>query len=407
VNLLRDQLISCLKEIFPARFHSRIFLVGGSVRDLLIGRSGADLDLATALSPAEYGDCGFHLVSGRSTAPIWFRHIPELGTIEITPLSAVSDLTSDLTRRDFTVNAIALDMAGRLIDPLHGEPDLQQRLLRPSSSESFNYDPLRIFRALRFEADGWCLTADAKGLIRGRNWNELLLKKPVERFSREMLKALAARQPDIFFQRMLEFQVGTGFLPEIFRMPDIPAGPLIHHPEGDLFTHSRQVLMRVAEQSGNPLARFCSFLHDLGKLSTDPTRYPKHHGHDQAGFDPARSLCDRLRLPASYRTALAWTSRLHGTLNLWQELRDGTKIKTAEQALKSGLADILPLVAAADKEGGSVPPGWRDAVRIAGLSNNELGIETATLENLPVNKRSGYIFQKKVEQFKNRYLMCA
>jgi tRNA nucleotidyltransferase (CCA-adding enzyme) len=340
-------------------------------------------------------------VSGRSTAPIWIRHIPELGTVEVTPLRSALELTGDLSRRDFTINASALDMTGRLIDPLHGVSDLQQRLLRPCTSESFRNDPLRIFRALRFEADGWRLTADAEAQIREHAWDEQLYTTPVERFSREMLKALTTRQPDIFFKRMLELRIGTGFLPEIFRMPDIPAGPLIHHPEGDLFTHSCQVLQRVAERSSAPLARFCAFFHDLGKLSTAPALYPRHHGHDQAGFEPARSLCDRLRLPASYRSALAWTSRLHGTLNLWHELRDGTKIKTAEQALKAGLAEILPLVAAADKERGTGPCDWCAALKIAGLSTRELGIETATLENMPVKKRSGYIFQKRVEQFEN------
>jgi tRNA nucleotidyltransferase (CCA-adding enzyme) len=407
MNLLRCQLISRLKSIFPAQFHDRLFLVGGSVRDLLTGRSGADLDLAAALTAVEFGDCGFHLVSGRSTAPIWFRHIPELGSIEISPLSSASDLTGDLSRRDFTINAIALDMTGTIIDPLNGRSDLTQCQLRPCTPESFTNDPLRIFRALRFEADGWRLTANAEALIRGHAWDEHLRKTPIERFSREMIKALSARQPDIFFRRMLEFQVGKGFLPEIFRMPGIPAGPLIHHPEGDLFTHSCQVLQRLAGKTDDPLARFCAFFHDLGKLSTDPARYPKHHGHDQAGFEPARSFCDGLRLPVGYRTALAWTSRLHSTLNLWNELRDGTRIKTAERALKAGLAEILPLVAAADKEGGGEPSGWREALIISALSNGELGIESATMESLPVNKRSGFIFQKKVEQFRNRYLTYA
>jgi len=402
VNPHHEQLIGLLKDIFPKRLHDRIFLVGGSVRDLLIGRSGADLDLAAALTPAEYGDCGFHLVSGRSTSPIWFRHIPELGTVEVTPLRSVSELPENLSHRDFTINAIALDMDGHLLDPLDGQRDLQPRLLRPCTPDSFSDDPLRIFRALRFEANGWHLTSDAETLIRERAWDELLLRTPVERFSREMLKALAACQPDIFFRRMLAFNVGTNFLTEIFRMPDIPAGPPIHHPEGDLLTHSFQVLQRVVERSDDPLARFCALFHDLGKLSTDPSRYPKHHGHDQAGFEQARFLCDRLRLPASYRTALSWTSRLHGTLNLWHELRDGTKIKTAEQALKSRLAEILPLVAAADKQGACEPPGWRDAIATAALSPRELGIETATLENLPLKKRSGFIFQKKIEQFRSR-----
>ena len=394
------RLITCLKELFPPQFHDRVFLVGGSVRDLMVGRAGNDLDLSAALSPAEFTACGFHLVTGRSTSPIWFRHLPELGTVEVTPLTDCAELMTDLSRRDFTINAIAMDMTGILIDPLDGSRDLQQRLLRTCTPDSFGNDPLRIFRALRFEADGWRMTADCEALIRDHEWDAALLRIPVERFSHEMVKALGLNQPELFFRRMLELKVGRGFLPEIFCMPHIPAGPLIHHPEGDLFTHCCQVLQRVTARTDDPLTRFCSFFHDIGKLATDPAHYPEHHGHDQAGFEMARAFCDRLRLPACYRTALAWTSRLHGTLNLWDNLRDATRMRIAEQALKAGVSKILPLVSAADKADWIEHNGWRDAVRIAGMTTAELGIEATGLEKMPDSTRSGYILQKRVEQFR-------
>ncbi len=93
---------------------------------------------------------------------------------------------------------------------------------------------------------------------------------------------------------MLHHRIGEYYLPELFSMPNIPAGPLQYHPEGDLFTHSMQVMQRVAAKSPDPLARFCGFFHDLGKLSTDPTLYPKHHGHDngRAGYCSRDILAD-------------------------------------------------------------------------------------------------------------------
>jgi tRNA nucleotidyltransferase (CCA-adding enzyme) len=183
-------------------------------------------------------------------------------------------------------------------------------------------------------------------------------------------------------------------------MPLIPAGPLIHHPEGDLFSHSIQVLQRASDASSDPLTRFCAMFHDIGKLGTAPTLYPRHHGHDQAGFKMALECCMRLRLPAQYGTALAWISRLHGTFNLWDQLRDTTRIRMAGQALKAGITEILPLVAAADKTGGTEPAEWRKALRCADMSSVELGIDPQVLVRMQPSKRSDHILQKRVECFR-------
>ena len=391
-----------LKGLFPETCHNRIFLVGGSVRDLLLGRDNNDTDLAAALSGDELIPLGFRLVTGKSTAPIWFRHDPVFGKIEVTPLSDCSGLTADLERRDFTINALAMTLAGELIDPLGGRRDLEQRLLRACSPGSFLDDPLRIFRAFRFEADGWCMTAETGSLIREREWTQQLATIPVERFTREMLKALETSEPERFFHGMLDLQVGKDLLPELFRMPHIPAGPLTHHPEGDLFTHGIQVLQRVAERTDDPLARFCALFHDIGKLATDPATYPRHHGHEEAGIARAWAFCDRLRLATTFRTALAWTSKLHGTLNRWTELRDATRVRVAEQAVKADITDILPLVALADKAGGEEIKGWGDTVRIARMSATDLGIDVHYLERMPIGKRSDFILQKRVEMLRKQ-----
>jgi len=389
-----------LKGIFPADTHPRIFLVGGAVRDLLLGEGNTDIDLAAALTTEEFVALGFHLVQGRSTAAIWHRHVSGLATIEATPLADAAGLADDLRRRDFTINAMAMTLAGDLIDPLDGRIDLNRQLLRACSPQTFSADPLRIFRALRFEADGWETVLDTERLIRERDWSRTWKAIPIERFSRELLKAMQLKEPGKFFQRMLEFKAGEEYLPEIFCMTHIPAGPLIHHPEGDLFTHACQVLQRVAGVCNDPLTRFCAMFHDLGKLSTDPTLYPKHHGHDQAGFGMSLEFCRRLRLPAHYGKALAWVSRLHGTFNLWGQLRDSTRIRMADQALKGGIADILPLVSAADKAGGMEPGEWREALRIAGMSSADLGIDPQDLERMQPSRRTDYILQKKVERFR-------
>lgn len=389
-----------LGDLFPPACHGRVFLVGGCVRDHLLGRPSRDIDLVAAVDGAQLSAAGFRLVTGKSTAPIWFRHDDQVGVIELTPLTNLDALAFDLRRRDFTINSLAMDLQGNLHDPLGGQDDIRQGLVRPCSSDSFRNDPLRIFRAFRFQADGWQMTGECAGLIREQEWSDELTRIPMERFSREMLKACAAPKPERFFLAMLEYSVGAGFLPELFRMAQIPAGPPEHHPEGDLLTHSIQVLQRVARHCDDPLARFCAFFHDIGKLATDPACYPRHHGHDRAGAELSRELCTRLRLSSRYRGALAGVSRLHMTFSRWAELRDGTRVRTAEQAVKAGIVQILSLVSAADKPGWEEPDGWSRAVDVVRMTTGELGMDQRRLEEMPMDRRRDLIHLQRVNRYR-------
>lgn len=390
-----------MKQLFPEHLHERIFLVGGSVRDHLLGRQGKDIDLAAALSDDEFSNLNFKKITGKSTIPIWFRHDQNLGTIEVIQLKDSAALNEDLQRRDFSINAMAMSLSGQLLDPLNGKDDLTNNALSACYKNTFIDDPLRIFRAYRFEADGWSMSAETEALIRDKDWKQSLSGIPVERFSREMVKAFASLTPERFFQHMVELGTGEEFLPELFLMPSIPAGPLKYHPEGDLFTHSVEVLQRASEETDDPLTRFCAFFHDIGKLETNPSLYPRHHGHDQTGFTLAISFCDRLKLPASYRTALAWVSRLHTTINLWDQLRDSTKLRLAEQALKAGISDILPIVSNADKAGGFKPEEWHDTLRVASMTAIELGLCMEELAKVTETKRKDFILQKRIELFRS------
>jgi len=392
-----DAIIYKLKALFPQHLHERLFLVGGMVRDILLDVPCQDVDLAAAVPTEDLTALGFRLVESKSTPNIYFRYFHDLGKVEITWLPSLAALDDDLAQRDFCANAMAMTLEGQLHDPLHGRPDLAHRVLRTCSPSSLLNDPIRIFRALRFECEGWRLDAAAEETILTRNWGPDLEPIPIERFSQEMLKALAKPDPGRFFRRMVELQVGREQLPEIFDMASVPAGPLEHHPEGDLFRHSLLTLDRMAELSPEPAARFCALFHDLGKLATAPELYPKHHGHDRAGAELALPFCRRLRLPVTMQRALQSVCRLHNTANRWQELRDSTKIQLASDAIKGATTEILPLVVQADFA--EELAGWDRVLEVAALNSAQLGIDPKEFAGEP-EKLQQVIMQRRVERLR-------
>lgn len=395
-------IIDNLKRFFPERLHASIFMVGGMVRDILLGVDCQDVDLAASVSIMELESLGFRLVESKSTPNIYFRFHKPFGKIEVTWLPSLDALPEDLTRRDFTVNAMAMSLEGMPVDPLGGRQDLERRTLRCCTPSALSDDPLRILRAFRFECEGWRLDAEAEAIIGSREWSEDLRRIPVERFSQEMLKAIAKEDPCRFFTRMLEFGIGRNFLPELFRMAEIPAGPPQHHPEGDLFTHSMQVLERMARLTADPTARFCALFHDLGKLYTPAELHPKHYGHDTLGAEQVPAFCRRLRLPVALLRALQATNRLHNKANRWEELRDATKIRLALDAIKGGIQDFLPLQVAADFH--AKMPGWDEALAVAGLNAAQLGIDPALLggDSFAPEKLQQVVMQHRVAEFRRR-----
>lgn len=392
-----DSLIEKLQTFFPAELHPRVLLVGGMVRDIILGVPCQDVDLAAAASPSELTRLGFRLVESKSTPNIFFLFHKEFGKIEITRLDSLNELPEDLRRRDFTVNAMAMSLDGTLSDPLGGREDLEKRTLSCCSAASLTDDPARIFRALRFECEGWRLDADAEQMIRSHDWEPDFTAIPVERFSQEMLKALAKDDPSRFFYRMVDLKVGRTYLPEIFRMPEVPAGPLEHHPEGDLFTHAMESLQRMSQHSTDIKARFCALFHDLGKLSTPPDQYPRHHGHDYQGAKAAADFCRKLRMPSALQRALQATNRLHQKANRWSELRDSTRIQLALDAMKGGIDEILPLVVASDCRG--TMPGWEETLKVAKLNAAQLGIDPSLFADpsFPPENCQQLIMQRRVE----------
>lgn len=389
-----------LRELFPARLHSRLLLVGGSVRDSLSGLPIRDIDLISDIPENTLLSMHFRRVEGKTTDPILFKSDPVFGKIEITLLRKDQQLEDDLRRRDFRCNAVGMSLDGFITDPLGGVQDIHQRLLSPCGPTSLSHDPLRIFRAFRFASEGWEIGTELEAMISSGYWDEALGKIPVERFTREMIKALGGSSPELFFACMLNFGVGRCYLPELFMMQEIPAGPSAYHGDDTLLSHSLATLQRMAVMNGDTIARLAAFFHDIGKLSTSPELLPRHIGHDKAGVEMARQLAIRLRLTSVQRNALMAASRLHMTGARWVQLRDITKLKLVEHARKAGIAAFLPQLVAADHGKAHELAGWETLLQVASYPATSLGIDAAQLESMNDPDRSALIAQLRLKLFR-------
>lgn len=316
----------------------RILLVGGAVRNLLLGRPPGDKDFLVL----DAGEAEFRArfpsarKVGRAFPVYW------LGGSEFAFPRAAS-LEQDLAARDFTLNALALDSGGELFCHPQTLEDLRRRVLRPCSPSSLADDPLRVFRAARFLAQFPELTPhpDLLAAMEDAARTGLLANLSAERVGRELLKALAGQQPSRFTALLARTGCLEPWFAELARCRDVPAGPPPAH-DSDVFGHTLAVLDRLA---GDPLRAWMGLCHDLGKAATPPAQWPAHHGHDRAGAALARGLGARLRLSEEYLRAGETAALLHMTAARYPELRPGTRV---DLLLRAGdlLEPLLDLVRA-------------------------------------------------------------
>ncbi|PLK58675.1 multifunctional CCA tRNA nucleotidyl transferase/2'3'-cyclic phosphodiesterase/2'nucleotidase/phosphatase [Candidatus Palibaumannia cicadellinicola] len=224
-------------------------------------------------------------------------------------------LEEDLRRRDLTINAIACDEQGLLIDPYQGQRDISQRWLR-HVSEAFYEDPLRVLRVARFAAQlahlDFRIVPETLVMMQHMT-GELPLLSP-ERVWKETEKALATRDPQIYFKVLRDCGALEPLFPEVDALFGIPA-PAKWHPEIDTGIHTLMTVAIAARLSDNIAVRFASLCHDVGKGLTPPDKWPSHHGHGQAGVQLVESLCRRLRVPNSLRDLAKIVTEYHDLLH--------------------------------------------------------------------------------------------
>lgn len=323
----------------------KIYLVGGAVRDKLLGLEPQDRDwVVVGATPEEMLAKGFKPVG--KDFPV-FLH-PETGEeyalarterktgpgyhgFEFHASPEVT-LEEDLKRRDLTINAMAEDTEGNLIDPFGGREDLNLGRLR-HVSPAFAEDPVRILRVGRYAARygkwGFRVAHATNKLMRQMVENGEVDALVPERVWQELVRALGEESPARFFEVLRGCGALGRIFPELEALAGVPQ-PKHHHPEEDTFVHVMMVLTQAARLSPDTRVRFAALVHDLGKGTTPESEWPKHHAHEQRGVALVERLCQRLRCPKEYRDLALLVTRHHGVYHRAEELRPATFVKTLE-----------------------------------------------------------------------------
>ncbi len=317
----------------------KVYCVGGAVRDQLLGLPVRDRDWVVVGSTVEemvargFKPVGadfpvflhpetheeYALARTERKVAQGYKGFKVYASPEVT-------LEQDLLRRDFTINAIALDADGKLIDPLGGQADLGAGLLRHVSA-AFAEDPVRILRGARFAARfGFTFAPETLVLMRTMVDDGEVDALVAERVWQELARGLMEKHPSRFFTTLRECGALKKILPELDALFGVPQPPR-YHPEIDCGIHAMLVLDDTA-QHGYPLeVRFAALGHDLGKGSTPENILPRHIGHEMRSVEHLKDVCGRLRVPGDYRDLAMLVARHHGNVHRAGELRADTIVK--------------------------------------------------------------------------------
>jgi len=304
------------------------YLVGGAVRDALLGMPDADRDwVVVGSTPEAMVAAGFTPV-GKDFPVFLHPHTREEHALARTErktapgykgfvVHAAPDVTleQDLARRDLTINAIAQDEQGQLIDPHGGQRDLQAQLLR-HVTDAFREDPVRILRVARFAArwPDFAVAPDTQALMQDMVQAGEVDALVRERVWQELAKGLMATRPSRMLQVLRACGALARLLPEVDRLYGVPQ-PAEHHPEIDTGVHLEMVLDHSALIGATLEVRFAALCHDLGKGLTPADALPRHIGHEQRSVRLLHALAQRLHVPQSCHELAEVVAREHGHIH--------------------------------------------------------------------------------------------
>ena len=319
-----------------------IYLVGGAVRDELLGYPVAERDwVVVGARPEDLLDQGYQQVG--KDFPV-FLHPESKDEYALARTERKSGhgytgfavhydpavtLEEDLLRRDLTVNAMAMDDDGNIVDPYGGQADLAARILR-HVSEAFVEDPLRVLRTARFAARyahlDFAVAPETIALMADIVSQGELGHLSTERIWVEMERALAERNPEVFIQVLRDCGALEQLLPELEALFGVPQ-TAAHHPEIDTGVHTLMALQQAVKLSANTEVRFAVLLHDLGKGTTPQAEWPRHIAHEHRGLKLVKAACARLRTPNRHRELALQVCEYHTHCHRALELRGNTILK--------------------------------------------------------------------------------
>ena len=321
------------------------YLVGGGVRDRLLGIAGGDEDfvvvgatpqamLSAGFAPvgadfpvflhphskAEYALARTERKHGKGYKGFVFHAAPEV------------TLEEDLRRRDLTINAMAMDAAGEVLDYVGGRADLAAKTLR-HVSPAFAEDPLRVLRVARFAAalPDFSIADETMELMRQMVASGELAHLQRERLWQELARGLQAAKPSQMLRVLADCGALEKILPEVAALQGVPER-LDYHPEGETFLHTMMVVDAAAARGGDIAVCFAALLHDIGKAQTPAHILPSHHGHEKRSAELAAGVCERLRPPRAVAQLALLAAAEHGNIHKAHELRPGTLVDLLTRA---------------------------------------------------------------------------
>ena len=318
----------------------KIYKVGGAVRDALLGLPIKDTDyVVVGATPQAMLDAGYRPV-GKDFPVFLHPKTHDEYALARTERKTGSGykgfaihtdesvtLEEDLSRRDFTMNAIAKDGDGKLIDPHRGVADIQAKIIR-HVSDAFVEDPVRILRAARFAARfaDFTISDETLSLMRQMVQNGEVNALVSERVWQELSRGLMENKPSRMFEVLRECGALKVILPELDALWGVPQPPQ-HHPEIDTGVHVMMVIDYAAKQNFSLPVRFAALVHDLGKGTTPADILPRHIGHEERSVKLIKDVVARLRVPNDCKELAHIVAKFHGKLHAASKMRPDTLLK--------------------------------------------------------------------------------
>jgi len=393
-----EDIKSIAKKIEQAE--GRLYLVGGAVRDKILGKETHDEDYCvTGISAEEFQKLfpkahirgkAFSVfdIDGKEFAMARIETKQGIGhkEFEITTNLQIT-IAQDLVRRDITINAIAEDvLTGDIIDPFNGQKDLKNKIIK-ATTEHFKEDPLRVYRVARFAAQLGFEVEEQTIKLMNQLKNELnSLSK--ERVFTELSKSLNTKQPSIFFNVLRKADVLDIHFKEIKDLIGAEQPPK-YHPEGDAYNHTMLVLDMASdltqnyEENRKLEIRFAALVHDLGKGITPKEEYPHHYNHENTGIDLVNKFGNNIKAPNNWIKCGKTSCKEHMRGGIFYKMKPSKKVEFIERVDKSLLGlDGLQIVVISDKTSG-------------GRQMDKQDISFETMGKKCLNEINGEYIQKK------------